>query len=305
MKCMICDRDNIECVETVISDFVMARIEPEFINGKVDNKKVKLCYCRDCTFAFYDYRFNETETNRLYDNYRDSEYQKLREKYEYWYTSKVNYMLNSDKLAIDCQKKGIISAVNRNITSEIKVALDYGGNEGKSFSDQIGTQEKYVYDISGVDTIEGVNSISSIDELKKHSYDFVMCNMVFEHLAVFYPVLDVFHDIGSEETVYYVEVPSENPFEKGNKFSIKNNLKLLTRPEINKIKLLRYYIKTKKEPFMPMKEHINFFTPKSLQYMIEKKNFKIIDCQEMIENSVLGKNTVLYALFKKKTNIVF
>ena len=78
MKCIICGSENLQTQDTIISDFVMARIDPEF-EPNHNNKKIKLCFCKECTFAFYDYRFSTQEEALLYKNYRDDEYQKTRE----------------------------------------------------------------------------------------------------------------------------------------------------------------------------------------------------------------------------------
>ena len=59
MKCIICGSENIETVDTVISDFVMDRITDDFRPDCGMNRPVKLCFCRDCTFAFYDYRITD------------------------------------------------------------------------------------------------------------------------------------------------------------------------------------------------------------------------------------------------------
>ena len=98
MKCMICGNDKLEYKDTIISDFVMARISDDFEEGH--NKRTRLCFCPKCTFAFYEYRMNDEEQSRLYKNYRDDNYQKTREKYECWYTPKINGALNNDKIAL-------------------------------------------------------------------------------------------------------------------------------------------------------------------------------------------------------------
>ena len=154
MNCLICGSSNIETIDTVVSDFVMARINSRFTPGS--NYKTKLCFCRKCSFAYYDYRLNKEEEYNLYKNYRDETYQKTREYYECWYTKKVNEIINSDEIALK-EQQDLIKSMLFNITDkEIKIALDYGGNEGKSFVDEIGTRKKYVYDISGIKPIEGV-----------------------------------------------------------------------------------------------------------------------------------------------------
>lgn len=296
MKCFICGGSDIETVDTVVSDFVMDRIS---LHNFTENRKTKLCFCHNCTFAFYEYRMTDEEDKRLYADYRGEEYQKTREKYECWYTKKVNNALNSDKTALSEQKRVIEKIVKYNVEKELQIALDYGGNEGKTFTDLLGTREKYVFDISGVKTVEGVIGISEFDDLKKHSYDFIMCNMLFEHLVDPVGVMDVLREIGNEETIYYIEVPSENPFTSGNKFSIKNNLSLLFNPNYSNIRLIRYYLQQRMQPFMPMKEHINFYTKESIKKMVELSGFRVIDIQENLEKAALGNAKVLSILFKK------
>lgn len=295
MKCLICNSEDLQTVDTIVSDFVMARIAPEAKN----NYRTKLCFCKQCSFAFYEYRMNEEEVNKLYYHYRDEEYQKLREQSEYWYTEKINNLINTDLFALEEQKRVIKKLLKDNSIDNIEIALDYGGNEGRTFFDELGKKEKYVFDISGVKTVEGVININRQEELKNHTYNFIMCNMLFEHLSNPNSVINELSMLGGKDTVFYIEVPSENPFIKGNKFSITKHLELAFNPNYNLFRLAKYFFKTRKEPFMPMKEHINFFTVKSMKKMIELNGFKIIDIQENVEKSVLGSTVVLSVLFKK------
>ena len=274
----------------------MSRITKDFKQG--NNYPINLCYCKDCTFAFYDYRMSDEEINRLYYNYRDENYQKQREYYECWYTKKVNDALNFDSKNIQEQQMIIEQIISQNIHREIKIALDYGGNEGRTFTDKIGTQAKYVFDISGIPTIKGVKRIANFDDLKNYKFDFVMCNHVFEHLTQPLSMMQNFRQLAQPDTIFYIEVPSENPFtHSAGKHSLKKNISLLFNPNFNIYLLAKYYFQMKKCPPMPMKEHINFFTPESIRKMAEVSGFNVINIQENIENSALGHMTVLSMLF--------
>ena len=61
----------------------------------------------------------------------------------------------------------------------------------------------------------------------------------------------------------------------------------------------KYYLEKRKQPYMPMHEHVNFFTPKSLRALLEKTGLKVLDVQENFEKAVLGKSLVLSAFCKK------
>ena len=277
----------------------MSRIVPDFTQG-INNYPVKLCFCNECTFAFYDYRMTDDEVNMLYHNYRDETYQKTRERYECWYTEKVNNAMNNDAIALAEQKRVIESIISRNIHRELETGLDYGGNEGRTFTDMMGIKEKYVFDISGVPTVEGVKGITRYENLKEHRYSFIMCNHVFEHLTNPMKMMANFLDIGSDDTIYYIEVPSENPFTHAqSKHSLMKNISLIFNHNFSITRLARYYFALKKQPPMQMREHINFFTPKSIRTMAEKSGFSVIDVQENQERGALGDVTVLSMLFKK------
>lgn len=290
--CPICGNTEVKYTKTKISDFIRARIE-------CDDIDISLVHCTKCSFAFYDYRFSPEEEKKLYNLYRDNNYQKQREKYECWYTEKVNTALNNDKKYLREQQKIIAKILKDNGYNYFENALDFGGNKGATFIERWGTKNKYSFDISQSEVLPNITKVNNIEELFTLKLDFVMCNMTFEHLANPTEIIDIFTRIGDKNTVFYVEVPSEFPF-NFNKFSIFNNISLLFNPNFNKWRLFKYYLKTKNEPFFTMKEHINFYTQKSLKTLVNNFNFRIIDVQENYENAALGKCKVLSILFTKQ-----
>ena len=304
MKCIICGSEKIQSIDTIISEFVYERITSDR-NVEDARKKTKLCFCEDCTFAFYEYRLSEREADLLYRNYRDEEYQKTREKYEFWYTKKINDTLNHSN--IQERQKTIWDIVSCSTTDEMDSALDFGGNNGEMLSPEgryIKARNRYVYDISGVDPVNGVHQINTFSELYNYHFDFIMCNSVFEHLAEPVDVIKKMWSIGDADTLYFLEVPSENPFIRGNKFSIIKNASLLFNPRYSWIRLAKYYFKQRKQPLMPMKEHINFFTIKSVKTMLESNGYYVIKLQEIEIKSPLGKASSIVALFKKASDTI-
>lgn len=283
-------------VKTKISDFLVAKIwgEDAVSNGVV----VNLCHCENCHFSFYDKRLTSNEDAKLYNGYREKNYQMLREKYEPWYTEKINGLMNYDKKALQEQQRVIRKIMKKFITKPIKLGLDFGGNRGNTFCKDFEIEKQYVYDISGVKTVPGVSGISSFEELKSYSFDFIMCNMTLEHVADPLNFAKTLYGIGQVGTYYYLEVPSENPF-YSNKFSISKNIRLLANSNYNKLNLVKYYLKMRKQPFCPMHEHVNFFTAKSMRTLLEKSGFKVLDIQKNIEKTVLGQFPVLSALCQK------
>ncbi len=300
VACYLCGSKNLMMRKTVMSDFLYAKITGGgYKKGAGANEKVRLCHCKDCTFSFYDRRLSEAESNKLYEGYRGIKYQKLRQACDCWYTPKVNDALNHDATALRDQKRVIGGMVKKYVKKKPACALDFGGNKGESFPEWIGTKKKYVYDISGVKTVPGVERLSDEEELLQHKFDFIMCNMTLEHVSDPKALVQQLYKIGSAGTYYYVEVPSENPFAK-DKFSIRKNLALLWNPYYSKIRLVQHYFRLKRQPYMPMSEHINFFTPKALETMLSLCGFNVLAVQEHEERSVLGKAKVLAAVCRKE-----
>lgn len=296
MKCIICGSDKIRTIQTRISDFLVAKIfgEDEVKNSYVIN----LCHCEECTFSFYDRRLTDEESNRLYDGYRGREYQKIREKYDCWYTEKINDAINNDSMALREQQRVIEKIVKKNVPINIRIALDYGGNQGDTFTDILGTKEKYVYDISDIPVRGGVKKIGSYQELFGYHFDFIMCNMTLEHVSYPKDFVKLLYDIGASDTYYYIEVPSENPFEK-NKFSVMKNIGLFFNTKYNAGRLIKHWFYLKKQPYMPMSEHVNFFTPTAMRTLMTENGFDVIDVQENDERAILGKSKVLSVICKK------
>lgn len=245
MKCLLCGSEKVIYRKTTISRFLMARIFGEKENSQ--KIEINLCQCEKCTFSFYDRRLTDDEEQNLYFQYRGGEYQRLREKYDCWYTKKVNNALNSDTVALNEQISIIKKMMKQNVDGSIHAILDYGGNKGDTLSGFKGIEQRYVYDISGVETVEGVNKITSYNDLHQYQFDFIMCNMVLEHISQPLEFMEKLFRIGNNGTYYYLEVPSENPFIK-NKFSLVRNTKLLFNPYMNKLKLAKHYIHAMHEP---------------------------------------------------------
>ncbi|MDR2644408.1 MAG: methyltransferase domain-containing protein [Endomicrobium sp.] len=175
-KCLICESNNVESKYAHIADFVQFRIYGT--DSSIVEIKTSLIHCKDCGFAFYKKRFNEDEERKLYDDYRGESYQKLRQKYETWYTKEFNYSLGNSEYEISLRTKHLLNIVRkRNL--DIKSLLDFGGDKGQFIPDEFNCK-KYVYEISGIKPKEGIISLQKMDGMV---FDFIMCAHVLEHVS--------------------------------------------------------------------------------------------------------------------------
>jgi hypothetical protein len=66
---------------------------------------------------------------------------------------------------------------------QIKNVLDYGGDKGQYIPDQLSDANKYVYDISGNQTIPNVMLLRTLNSVKQIKWDFILCMHLLEHLS--------------------------------------------------------------------------------------------------------------------------
>ncbi|GMO58086.1 MAG: hypothetical protein Ta2G_18130 [Termitinemataceae bacterium] len=259
--CLICGSKNVEIKKAVIADFLLERIW----NNKKD-KKTDLIHCKECGFAYFKQRLNEEEASHLYTGYRNGCYQQQRQKYESWYTKEINNF-TSDDVAYNFSQETmeqIFCEANINI-EEIKIALDYGGDTGKNIPRIFNKDtKKYVYDISGVDTEKDVIGLTDLNVVRNTKYDFIMNTGVLEHVSSPKEIVLIIKSLLRDNGITYIEVPFDSPFHKVPtdyiQFLFNKNFKIKA--------LIDRFILNLKYPYK-MHEHINYFTPESINKLLQ------------------------------------
>lgn len=111
-KCPICGSENTEVFPSYVHGFLAERIW-----NRVDIMTTNMIHCKKCGFAYYEKRLSEEENARLYRNYRDEEYQRVREKYDKWYSKEINYAMGHDDRAIQSFKTFLEKVLSDHIFS--------------------------------------------------------------------------------------------------------------------------------------------------------------------------------------------
>lgn len=284
--CIICHGENTETLNASFADFITDRV--------FDNHEhaVNLIHCNDCEFAYYDYRFNDEECGKLYAGYRNEEYQKQREKHECWYTKEINDLIGKNDAEVKNRNKNLIELLKKHTDiSQIKSILDFGGDKGQFIPDVFTDAKKYVYEISGVETITGVQSIDTFEDCAKNDYNLIICAHVLEHVADPTSVIKQIKSLMKKGQYLYVELPFDSPLHKKKT----SNLGFLFNKYFSWMNILKHFLKSKrKKKSYQAHEHINHFTPKSIEVLLKKEGFKIlhndvktIDC-EWVKSEIIS-----------------
>lgn len=255
-QCVCCGSDHLNAAPAILMPFVAHRVfgwAPARIDESWGLHTVKqgMAYtvcrslqCRDCGLLFSDIRFSGDELERLYGDYRGPEYTTLRESYEPGYTCRNDAL--GERLDYAGAHEEFLDPLLPAGGLEI---LDWGGDSGKNTPLQGRARRHDVYDISAVPVIAGARSVGREAALA-HQYDLVVCCHVLEHVAYPSDLVQDMRQAMSPQSVLYVEVPFEEVIRLhgGEALSHKRH----------------------------WHEHVNFFTPLSLEVLLSTLGFQVL-----------------------------
>ena len=284
--CIICGSPDLTGYTTVCSPFLAERI---WNTGHV---RVQLVHCNACGITFYNPRLNDNELERLYKDYRSPGYQRQRERHEPWYTREAN----NTETEIDERTSNISDIFARRCDAgQVRTVLDYGGDRGQFIPGEFAHADRYVYDISNVPLLPGIKRVSDITT----KFDIIMCCHVLEHVSDPHEVIDRIMQFSHSGTKFYFELPADLPL-------------LLTPRFINVFfavvnsRAAKLYFRIVNRPdgvvFCRMHEHINYFSGKSLEMLLESHgmNVEYIAVRD-VRMSACSKQICCYATVEGKS----
>jgi len=285
-KCLICGNQDINVISAVVSGFLLERIWDNSIE-----KETSICHCRRCGFAFYTLRPDEMEMKKLYCNYRDAFYQKQRQKYDSWYSKEINALFDDPDIRRsredDCN-----DFLSKHIdVDKIGSVLDYGGNTGVHIPGFLAHADRFVFDISGVETIDGVRGFSDFDAVSERRYDFVMCLNMLEHVTDPKEIVEKITELVAKDGYIYIEVPFDSPFYKHKP----GKLQFLFNKHFSMKVILDRFRLGLKFPYV-MSEHINYFTEDSLRRLVG--DVDVLSCETRVRKDSLGKSECICMLIR-------
>jgi 2-polyprenyl-3-methyl-5-hydroxy-6-metoxy-1,4-benzoquinol methylase len=245
---------------------------------------VPLLACLNCGTRHFDIEVTDDQLGRLYADYRGASYFKQRHDFEPWYTRSINDGIGGQE---EMRKRRAIlndALADAGVPNTFQSVLDHGGDRGQLLSDLQATR-KAVYEISGVPTEAGVESISERD-MRESSWDLILSCHVLEHLTNPAAYLRDLVSLGDVNTMYFIEVPNEPAYcsnlnsTSGQRnwlawlctrrvlFKLFDFLSTGTRAALHVVPPLM---------FVPLREHLTFFTISGLKYLLQHNGLTVIN----------------------------
>ncbi len=248
--------------------------------------RCKLLECPACSFRFFDARLTPDEVEKLYSGYRGEQYFAERHRWEFWYSRKVNDGIGGDPEEVTARVRALESFLLPHLDgSRIATVLDYGGDRGQFIPHSLGT-DKYVFELSDAEPVDGVSRIGSEQEMSAMKFDLIMALGVLEHCSDPGDVVAKLRSYLLPGSLLVIGVPYER---YGLRFAGKGNL---YRGYLNA--LLRFPAALVAVDFystlgrvrlggipplglIKCHEHLNFFDQSSMTALLERSGFEIID----------------------------
>ena len=236
-QCPVCNSTNVEMNSAFISKFVNWRVTGEYSEQDIPNYSIS---CNDCSFFGSEDRLTDEDANKLYADYRGTVYNEMRVKCEPQYLKRQSKF--DEQEYISERLVNISNLVNKHINPMmIRSVLDYGGDNGLHIPLQFGKAKKYVYEISNVPLLEGIERFNLNED---RTFDLLMCCHVLEHLSDPNKIVVEIKKFANKDSFFYFEVPGySNP----------------------------------PPPNLVFHEHINVYNVKSLTTLLNKNGIEVID----------------------------
>lgn len=220
--------------------------------------------CEQCQSGWFRWAYDSKEMDGIYADYRGDRYNKIRERWEPWYTASWNSALSDDENLVKVRRGLLETFLSQHLpASSIETVVDVGGDRGQYIP--IG-ERKVVIDPSVRQLVPGVERLDALSDLA--TADLLISAHVLEHLAD--PRIEI-SSYGMASWVY-VEVPAGVPQVSvwrtaatlmASCFSWSPALwRGMTGPASGRSSGVRRQI-------LRQSEHLNFFSKEGLQTMLE------------------------------------
>lgn len=286
--CLCCGDASLARETTIVSGFLAERAW----NGVPEI--TALLQCKSCGFRFFERDLSDSETSNLYRNYRNADYFAVRNRWEALYTAHQHQAViawsHSAARSVELQRL----LVGTGVPAQVDYALDHGGDGGQLLQ-AIEAKKKVVFDLSGTPAIQGVSAVSEATHIPP-ACDLLLSCQVLEHVANPRQYLTDLTRCCADNAYLYIEVPNEqwsNHVWPGRirdlwlRFLLRHYLLLKCADAIS----TACRIKFKFLPplgFIPMREHLNYFTQRSLIALLRLSGFSIVQSGYTMSNQLFA-----------------
>jgi hypothetical protein len=172
--------------------------------------------------------------------------------------------------------------------------LDFGGDRGDLIADLVPAKRRFVYEISGVDPVAGVEPLRNLEECKQNQFDLIVTSNVLEHVGSPCDLIGQIASIANSNTLVFNEVPYESVTD------IRTRLKRVAQAGVLAAThpAVAWHV-LRPGMFNLMHEHVNYFSQRSLDRLMEVSGFKILASGDYAASEGFLGERVVWSLAQK------
>ena len=249
-------------------------------------------FCDQCGFRFFDRGLSPEEANNYYSTYRDAGYLRERNSFEPFYTEKVHRGIH-DWLRSKGRRIALAQVLEQaGAPTAFSAALDFGGGGGHMLLD-IAAARKAVFDLSDDEMEPGITRITSL-EPAGCDWDLVLSCQVLEHLSDPLSAVVQVREMLLPGGWFYAEVPDEIWSNRACSGRVRDAFLawIVKKPLcLTAADVLSTGVRIKLGflpplGFVPMREHLNYFTTEALRRLLLKAGFSVAWSGKNRENCI-------------------
>ncbi|MGD1237796.1 class I SAM-dependent methyltransferase [Mycobacterium seoulense] len=259
------------------------------LRGNAENlpRDTTLRICDSCDLVYFSHRFDNDTLAAIYSDYHNDRYLSIRRRWEPWYSRNVHNAMEPGSAAVAERIDFVTKVVEPYVKiGSLRNIVDYGGDEGQFFPPSY-LGPKYVIDVSGKDVVEGVRTASSLGELPDRPHLVTACG-VLEHLIDPVATVKQIRAAIADDGFFYAEVPLDRPkvrrWHAGASYSCFLDWVSATRGGWIAADFVtgvarNFGRKVPRLGAVKQSEHINYFSPQSLERLLVEGGFRVVSTQ--------------------------
>lgn len=272
--CLCCAGTELACEYSVVSPYFAHKA---FGKGP---EPCRLHSCRACDFRFYDRGLTDAEGAAYYRGYRDENYYRERHRFEPFYT-RAEHAKVADRLGSDRRRSAFARTLETaGVAADLSCVIDYGGGDGSLIA-ALPADRKISFDPSGTPGLPGVEVIEPRAALPANA-DLVTCAQVLEHVSDPRAVLIDMISLVRPGGLLYLEVPDQlwrrfTALTLGRAAAqwLCRHPRALLAADIYGTALRVKLGILPPFSFVPMREHINFFSAQALRAFAQSEGLRV------------------------------
>lgn len=253
-----------------IQDFV-ALLDPFMKRIQQHAVGVELQSCLNCSFLQTKHPFPDEAISRLYTDYRSDSYNKERSRYEPSYAAVATQIGSHTERGLS-RVAALTAWLQSRMNLNGGAMLDFGGADGQFLPAFTG--QKYVYEISDIPPVPGVQRIAEESSLQTYAY--VQLAHVLEHVTEPLQLTQKVSALVEEGGYLLIEVPQDVSTD-----------------------VLQQLQSGIVHTTFTIHEHINFYSVLAIRKLMEAATMEVVSIEAVPIDSPMGKQTFIRGLARR------